>query len=657
MYTDFYHLSEKPFNITPDPKFLYLNARYREALASLNYGIAERKGFITLIGEAGTGKTTLLNKLLDQLDDKTKTVFIFNTNVTFEEILEYIFNEFDLPVHSGKKLYMLQRLNAFLLEELRNGGNVAVLIDEAQDLDMGVLENLRLLSNLETAKEKILQIVLSGQPELEKKLSSPELRQLRQRIAVNCRLTPLSRDELSEYIEYRLQAAGCADPKMFTREAEEQVWHFSHGIPRLVNVVCDNALVIGYALGKKRVSAEIVREASADLLATQISSEAIEIDAVAQSARPSEPVPAAAPPARSRSGAWALFALVAAALVVGFLSMGRRLLPHAAEQPAKANVGSERTIMHPGQLAQDVPPAQLGLDHPSAARPEEAAVQRPAAVVPPAAPPAVPPQPAAAPPAANPVAEAPRPAAVAPAPAAPAVEPPHAAAPAAEPKAHEVAAVPAPAAPVPKVEPPKVEVAKLEPPKPVEAPPRDVSQEIATAVGIPEERGEKPLADGVSEGGRGEVRLSNAEYDRITVRDGDSFAQIAVRKYGQSSYTILDLLKLANPSVADIDRIAAGQTLALPRLSQGFPIVKEDGRGYGVLAYSTPISARAQALSKALRSRGFASNVTTATIGPGRQVQRVIVGPFSSEEEAAGAGRDVQRAFREDEQLAALGRS
>ncbi|MFI5364055.1 MAG: ExeA family protein, partial [Candidatus Binatia bacterium] len=253
MYCDFYQLTEPPFNVTPDPKFLYLNARYREAIASLNYGITQRKGFITLIGEAGTGKTTLLNKLLEEFDSKTKSVFIFNTNVTFEEILEYVFAEFGLPVHNGKKLYMLQRLNAFLLEELRGSGNVALLIDEAQDLEFSVLEDLRLLSNLETAKEKILQIVLSGQPELGQKLSNPVLRQLRQRIGINCRLLPLSRDEITEYIQYRLQAAGCPDLKLFSREAEDQIYHFSRGIPRLVNVVCDNALVIGYALGKKRI--------------------------------------------------------------------------------------------------------------------------------------------------------------------------------------------------------------------------------------------------------------------------------------------------------------------------------------------------------------------------------------------------------------------
>jgi general secretion pathway protein A len=629
MYCDFYHLSEKPFNITPDPKFLYLNARYREALATLTYGIAERKGFITLIGEAGTGKTTLLNKLLDQLDDKTKTVFIFNTNVTFEEILEYIFAEFDLPVHSGKKLYMLQRLNAYLLEELRGGGNVAVLIDEAQDLDIAVLENLRLLSNLETAKEKILQIVLSGQPELERKLASPELRQLRQRITVNCRLTPLTRDELSEYVEFRLQAAGCADPKMFTRDAEEQVWQFSRGIPRLVNVVCDNALVIGYALGKQRIGSDIVREASADLLATEgvapVEEGAEEL--AAEIAAPAPPMPSA----RASRGAWALFALVAVALLVGFLSMGRNLLRQPADV-AQPTGPRERTILHPGQVTDDVPPAQLGVDHPTDAQPEPMAARLGDGS------------------AANPAAKLqPRP-----------LQPDPPAEPPAPAQADEALAA----------QPPQREVQAKRHDLVAEAvAPARRDVEEASAPGLPEElRIDRRTAAQLEEprlppeetrrkGGRGSVRLTAAEFDNITVKDGDSFAQIAVRRYGQSSYTILDLLKLANPQVEDINRISAGQTLALPRLNQGFSVLQQEGGGYGVLVFSTPISSRAAALSRALRSRGFAADVATGSIGPGRTVQRVIIGPFATEGEAAGASKDVQRAFREDDQLAALGRS
>jgi general secretion pathway protein A len=643
MYCDFYHLSEKPFNITPDPKFLYLNARYREALATLNYGITERKGFITLIGEAGTGKTTLLNKLLDQLDEKTKTVFIFNTNVTFEEILEYIFAEFDLPVHSGKKLYMLQRLNAFLLEELRGGGNVAVLIDEAQDLDIGVLENLRLLSNLETAKEKILQIVLSGQPELEQKLASPELRQLRQRIAVSCRLSPLTRDELSEYLEFRLAAAGCADPKMFARDAEEQVWHFSQGIPRLVNVVCDNALVIGYALGKKRIGADIVREASADLLATLPSAPAVEPD---RGAATGEPVPA---PARGGRGTWALFALVAVALAVGFLSMGRNLWRQTAVV-AESPSARERTILHPGEVADELPPAQVGAD-PSNGGGLPEPQSRVAEVVAPGV--------ALADRVGRDTAETSIVAREAP----DAVDADaDAQLPSAQLRVAEALA--AARLPAPPVAPQPAAPAVIAAPEAALAAPEEHrSEEIARAAPVvpsapaadlPEEVREEPPAEPAPAGG---VRLSGTEYDQIRVREGDSFAQIAVRKYGQSSYTILDLLKLANPEVKDINRIAAGQTLALPRLGPGFSVVRQEGRGFGVLVYSSPSGARATSLSSALRARGFPVDLNYGSVGPGRTVQRVIVGPFGSEAEAVEASRDVQRAFREDDKLATLGRS
>src|SRR5512144_2708267 len=335
MYCDFYQMRERPFNVTADPKFLYLNARYREALASLHYGITQRKGFVTLIGEAGTGKTTLLKKLLDDLDATTRTVFVFNTNVTFDEILEYIFGEFDLPVHNGKRLYMLQRLNSFLLEELGKGRNVALLLDEAQDLDYSVLEDLRLLSNLETAKEKILQIVLSGQPELGQKLGNPGLRQLRQRVAVSCRLLPLTREELSEYIPARLTAAGAADTKLFTRDAEERIFEISAGIPRLVNIVCDNALVIGYALGKRRIGADVVNEAAADLLTVE--SRGLAGDVV------EAPPPVAvdsAPRGRRGVSALGIVAVVVVALVIGLLSVGRSLLRRdasadhtAAERP------------------------------------------------------------------------------------------------------------------------------------------------------------------------------------------------------------------------------------------------------------------------------------------------------------------------------------
>lgn len=617
MYTEFYQMTERPFNVTPDPKFLYLNARYREAIASLNYGISQRKGFITLIGEAGTGKTTLLKRLLEDLDPKTKTVFIFNTNVTFEEILEYIFAEFDLAVHNGKKLYMLQRLNTFLLEELRNGGNVALLIDEAQDLEFSVLEDLRLLSNLETAKEKILQIVLSGQPELGQKLSNPILRQLRQRISINCRLLPLSREEITEYLQFRLQAAGCPDLKLFSREAEDRIYHFSRGVPRLVNVVCDNALVIGYALGKKRIGADIIDEAAADLLPVELT-EAETYEAA--------PTAVAAPSAGVRPGgdAWrqrlAVGGLVGAAIGIGMFSVLRG--------------GGED-----GRGDAPAPPV-AARDAGDAVAPGAAAAPAPAV----AAPAALPPTPvlevrdpredlqvAALPP---------------PAPAVPAVAA-AAADPLAEPRPTAAAVVepePEPEAPV------AVAAVAPEPVRAPEPPPR--AAEPAPEPPPPRRAAPAPVAE--PEPPRGAPRLDGVPFARITVRAGDSISAIAQRRYGQATATILDLLKLANPQLRDVDVIATGQTLRLPQLSDGFPIIVDGNGRYSLLVYTSAEAWRANGLREALRAQGYQASVTRSSLGGGKAGHRVTLSGFASRDEVAAVGRSLQTLFRENAQIAQL---
>lgn len=625
MYTEFYQMTERPFNVTPDPKFLYLNARYREAIASLNYGISQRKGFITLIGEAGTGKTTLLKRLLEDLDPKTKTVFIFNTNVTFEEILEYIFAEFDLAVHNGKKLYMLQRLNTFLLEELRNGGNVALLIDEAQDLEFSVLEDLRLLSNLETAKEKILQIVLSGQPELGQKLSNPILRQLRQRISINCRLLPLSREEITEYLQFRLQAAGCPDLKLFSREAEDRIYHFSRGVPRLVNVVCDNALVIGYALGKKRIGADLIDEAAADLLPVELT-EAETYEAA--------PTAVSAPSAVARPGgdAWrqrlAVGGLVGAAIGIGMFSVlrgggddGRGEAP-AAPPVAGRDAGD---VVAPGAAVPALPAVAAAAA--DAVPPTPAfEVRDPredlqvAAVPPP--PPAVPAVAAAA---ADPLAE-PRPTAAA------VVEP--------QPEAPLAVAAVAP-------EP-------VRPPEPRPAPPRAAEPEPE-----PEPRSEPPRRTARApvaepEPPRGAPRLDGVPFARVTVREGDSISGIAQRRYGQATATILDLLKLANPQLRDVDVIAAGQTLRLPQLTDGFPIIVDASGRYSLLVYTSAEAWRANGLRDALRAQGYQASVTRSSLGGGKAGHRVTLSGFASRDEVAAVGRSLQTLFRENAQIAQL---
>ena len=266
MYRTFFGLREQPFNLTPDPKFLYLNTGYREALAAMRYGISARKGFVSLVGEAGTGKTTLLRCLLAEFGPEVRSVLVLNPAVGFEELLSFILTDLGRPpVPATPKLELLQMLNAELLDTLARGGNVVVLIDEAQDLAIAVLEELRLLSNLETAKEKILQIVLVGQPELDGMLARPELRQLRQRIAVPARLRPLARRELASYIAARIAAAGGDGRGLFSASALWRLWRFSRGVPRLVNLACDNALVSAYAAGTRRVGWRTVGEAARDL--------------------------------------------------------------------------------------------------------------------------------------------------------------------------------------------------------------------------------------------------------------------------------------------------------------------------------------------------------------------------------------------------------
>jgi len=264
MYNEFFGFREPPFRITPDPRFLYRNPCYDEASAALTYGLEQRKGFLSLVGEAGTGKTTLLRHLLETIAPSTKTILLLHPTVSFDEILEYILLELGVPVEGARKLTLLTRLNEYLLEHTAAGGNVALLIDEAQDLEDKTLEELRLLSNLETGSEKILQILIAGQPELEEKLATQGLRQLRQRIAMHVRLRPLSPPEVASYVCTRLQHAGSTDLELFTTDALMRIAELTGGIPRIVNVLCDACLVTAFASGVKRVTPEIVEEAWAD---------------------------------------------------------------------------------------------------------------------------------------------------------------------------------------------------------------------------------------------------------------------------------------------------------------------------------------------------------------------------------------------------------
>jgi general secretion pathway protein A len=265
MYESFYRLKKAPFHITPDPEFLFLGPTHKEALASIVYGVEKRKGFIVIVGEVGLGKTTILRSYLERVDKQhLKIIYVFNPNVPFAALLETIHQELGLDARPGDVAAMVNRLHQALIEEYRQGRNVVLVVDEAQNMPVETLESLRMLSNLETSTDKLIQIALVGPPELEALLDRHELRQLKQRIAVRSTLAPLSATESLAYIRYRLEKAGAMSTDIFTRGALRRIVKHARGIPRLLNILCDNALITGLGYQKKPVTAAIVREVIAD---------------------------------------------------------------------------------------------------------------------------------------------------------------------------------------------------------------------------------------------------------------------------------------------------------------------------------------------------------------------------------------------------------
>jgi len=267
MYTTFFGFKENPFNLTPDPRYLYLSRYHREALDHLLYGINERRGFIAITGGIGTGKTTLCRALLEHLDPNTKSALIFSSFISDMEILETINQEFGIPMgpeRKSKKDY-IDALNEFLLENFRNGGNALLLIDEAQNLSHTVLEQIRMLSNLETEKDKLIQVVLVGQSELKRILSSPSLKQLNERITVRYDLKPVDAADLRRYVTHRLAVAGGGGALNFTKGGFKNIYAYSRGNPRRINAVCDRALLIAYAHEKQTITGKMIREAIRDL--------------------------------------------------------------------------------------------------------------------------------------------------------------------------------------------------------------------------------------------------------------------------------------------------------------------------------------------------------------------------------------------------------
>src|SRR5215472_1971398 len=267
MYRKFFGLTRDPFEISPDPYFFYPTPRHNEALANLNYGVQLRKGFVVVTGEVGTGKTLLVRCLLDVLNrNQIAFAYVFNPRLSVPDFLRYMLMDLRLPTTGRTKSEMLAHLNNYLIARFRRGTTTALVVDEAQLLSWELLEEVRLLTNLETSQQKLLQIVLSGQPELDQKLDSFELRQLKQRVSLRCQLEPLTEEETGGYIGRRLHIAGLPkDSKLFSMSAIAAVFKHSRGIPRLINTICENSLLSGYAKRMAVIAPEIIEEAVRDL--------------------------------------------------------------------------------------------------------------------------------------------------------------------------------------------------------------------------------------------------------------------------------------------------------------------------------------------------------------------------------------------------------
>jgi len=265
MYLSFYGLKKQPFHLTPDPEFLYLSPSHKEALAAIIYGIEERKGFVAITGAVGAGKTTILRSYLESAERKgLKIIYIFNAKLTFEGLLKTIYRELNLPLEGSDVVEMVNGLYEVLIEEYKQDNTVVLVVDEAQNMPVDTLESLRMISSLETSRDKLIQIVLVGQPEFEEMLNRDRLRQLKQRLAVRSTILPLTKEESLEYIKFRLQKAGAPSATVFTTPALKKIIKKAQGIPRVINVLCDNALITGFGYQKRPVTERIAEEIIGD---------------------------------------------------------------------------------------------------------------------------------------------------------------------------------------------------------------------------------------------------------------------------------------------------------------------------------------------------------------------------------------------------------
>jgi general secretion pathway protein A len=337
MYQKFYNLTKEPFHITPDPRFLYLSESHKQALAAMIYGIEKRKGFVAITGGVGTGKTTIVRAYLEKATAADlKVIYVFQANISFKDLVRTIYRELALELATGNLVEMVNGLHLALIELYRQGKTVVIIIDEAQNMPIETLENLRMLSNLETPTEKLIQVVLVGQTELDVLLEKHELRQLKQRIAIRAQISPLSTQDSLAYIKHRLSVAGLSDGSIFDKKALDIILREANGIPRKLNILCDNALITGFGYQKNPVTASIAREVVSDF------------------------VP---PREHSRGGKWRLAVLVALALFLA-LVIALFLSPYGGSLTERLGVAS---LSHTGKPE----PVRVQVNHAPGEKPQE----------------------------------------------------------------------------------------------------------------------------------------------------------------------------------------------------------------------------------------------------------------------------------------------
>ena len=536
MYHAHFGLRESPFTLTPDPRYLFMSDAHKEALASMIYGVQERKGFVLILGEVGTGKTTLIRHLLGHFGDNVTTIYIFNSMVGFDELLQGILRELELPCPSRQRLDVIETLNDYLLRENAAGRYVVLIVDEAQHLSPEVLEELRMLSNLETSRNKLLQIILVGQPELGQKLGRPGLRQLRQRIGLVAELKPLTAEETAQYIAHRLEIAGHKGRVIFSRSALKKIHAAAGGIPRLVNVLCDKSLVLAFGDGARQISRKVVNQVAKDWVAFT---------------RDPAPLPNAGQrragaadhrmrprPRLGRIAAGVLVPLAAVLLAVVAAQRYTNVLDRLTHQ-LTGNTPSSLTAT----AVDTVPPAEVRVE-------------------------------------AKPVVDARRPE------------------PAAETRRPEPKALETRAASVPSSE-------KVEP------------------TVIPSVR-------------------------EVSVRPGDTLSTLVFGAYGRADVMLLDHVKMANPSVADINVIEVGKRLRFPPLDAA-RMVHRQGSSHYVLHLTTVSRRENRVLDKlgsVVADQGRKLYVVPVRFTDGIEVYRVLVGDFDDQAQAEKFSRAVPASLR-----------